>query len=63
LIMRDLDPDMRLADLRSGSSTRRILQVRKKVVVRACAAGYTGRAISRFLGISPNTVSRIKNAQ
>ncbi|HEX2167748.1 MAG TPA: transposase, partial [Longimicrobiales bacterium] len=46
LIMRDLDPDMRLADLRSGSSTRRILQVRKKVVVRACAAGYTGRAIS-----------------
>lgn len=60
IIMHEFDPDMRLDDLRSGASTRRVLQVRRRVVIRAAAVGYSGRAISRFLGISPASVSRIK---
>ena len=60
IIMREFDPEMRLDDLRSGASTRPLLQVRRSVVIRAAAVGYTGRAISRFLGVSPATVSRIK---
>lgn len=61
IIMREFDPDMRLDDLRSGASTRPLLQVRRKVVIRAAAVGYTGRTISRFLGVSPATVSRLKS--
>lgn len=61
VIMRDFDPQMRLDDLRSGASTRPLLQVRRMVVIRATAVGYTGRTISRFLGISPASVSRIKS--
>lgn len=61
VIMRDFDPNMRLDDLRSGASKRALLQVRRKVVIRALASGYTGRTISRFLGVSPGTISRIKS--
>jgi REP element-mobilizing transposase RayT len=60
ITMRDFDTSMRLDDLRQGGNTRILLAVRRKVILRASAAGYTGRSISRFLGISPATVSRVR---
>jgi putative transposase len=60
IILREFDPAMQLQDLRRGGSTRTLLEVRRKVILRASAAGYTGRAISRFLSISPATVSRTR---
>jgi REP element-mobilizing transposase RayT len=61
IIMREFDPAMRLEDLRRGGSTRKLLDVRTKVIQRASSAGYTGRSISHFLGISPATVSRTRS--
>ncbi|MBR9989670.1 MAG: transposase [Gemmatimonadetes bacterium] len=58
VIMRETDPGLKLDDVRRGASRRAVLHVRRKIIRRATAAGYTGRAISSFLGVSPSTVSR-----
>jgi REP element-mobilizing transposase RayT len=62
IIMREFDPDMSLDDLCSGSSSRPILRVRTRLILRAITVGYTGSTISRFLNISPTTVSRTRTA-
>jgi REP element-mobilizing transposase RayT len=59
-IMREIDPGMQLDDLRRGACSRAMLNVRRRVILRASAAGHTGRAISRFLDVSPATVSRTR---
>lgn len=58
--MREVDPAMDLDDLRYGGASRTLVHVRKRVIMRATAAGHTGRAISRFLHISPATVSSVR---
>lgn len=60
VVMRDTDPEMRLEDLRNGGSTRTLIQVRDAVILRAVASGYTGRAVARFLSVSPATVSSVR---
>jgi hypothetical protein len=59
-VMADVDPAMRLEDLRDGGSTRTLIRVRNAVIVRAAASGYSGRTIARFLSVSPATVSSIR---
>jgi REP element-mobilizing transposase RayT len=59
-VMADVDPAMRLEHLRKGGSTHTLIRVRNAVIVRAAAAGYSGRAIARFLSVSPATVSSIR---
>ncbi|HUG15572.1 MAG TPA: transposase [Thermomicrobiales bacterium] len=59
-VMADVDPAMRLEDLREGGSTRTLIRVRNAVIVRAAASGYSSRAIARFLSVSPPTVSSIR---
>jgi REP element-mobilizing transposase RayT len=60
MVMADVDPAMRLEDLRGGGSTRKLIRVRNTVIVRAAASGYSGRTIARFLSVSPPTVSSIR---
>lgn len=62
IVMRDVDPEMRLEDLRNGGCTRSLVLTRRNVIRRAVAAGYTGRAIARFLSVSPATVSSVRNS-
>ena len=60
IVMREIDPAMTLDDLRQGLSTRVACDVRERVVQRAVAVGYTGRALSSFLRVSPATISRLR---
>ncbi|MGH7445947.1 MAG: transposase [Longimicrobiales bacterium] len=60
IIMREFDPAMQLDDLRRSGSMRSLRDVRRNVILRASAAGYSGRAISNFLSVSPATVSRAR---
>lgn len=62
MVMRDIDPGMRLEDLREGGCTRTLVDTRRKVIRRALAAGYTGRAVARFLSVSPATISFVRHS-
>ncbi|MBR9991017.1 MAG: transposase [Gemmatimonadetes bacterium] len=59
--LKDLEPELPLELMRSGGSTRPLVRVRKHVIARALAAGYTGRSVAAFLNISPAAVSRVKS--
>lgn len=52
-----LAPGMPLDDLRSGRVGVHIVRVRRHFILRALAAGYSGRKIAGFLCVSPSTVS------
>lgn len=60
IALRDVEPDLPLDLLRSGSGSRPIVRVRRQVVARALSAGYAGGSIAGFLNISPSSVSRVK---
>jgi REP element-mobilizing transposase RayT len=58
----DVAPDMELEILRSGYRTKAIVNVRRRFILRASAAGHRGGTIARFLSISPTTVSSVRTA-
>jgi DNA-binding NarL/FixJ family response regulator len=60
IALKDVEPDLTLDLLRSGSGSRPIVRVRRQVVARALSAGYAGGIIADFLNISPSSVSRVK---
>jgi REP element-mobilizing transposase RayT len=57
-----LAPGMELDDLRSGRVGVHIVRVRRHFILRALAAGYSGRKIAGFLCVSPSTVSSTRAA-
>ncbi|HUF49486.1 MAG TPA: transposase [Longimicrobiales bacterium] len=58
--LQELAPDLPLAELRSGDSSRTLIRVRQAFIARALIAGYRGHRIARFLNLSDATVSRLK---
>ena len=58
--LQDVAPEMPLAFLRSGDSTRALVRVRRAIMLRALIAGYRGTRIARFLRVSDATVSRLR---
>jgi DNA-binding NarL/FixJ family response regulator len=60
IALKDVEPDLPLDLLRSGSVSRPLVRVRRQVVARALSAGYAGGSIAGFLNISPSSVSRVK---
>lgn len=57
-----LTPGMPLDDLRSGRLGVDMVRVRRHFILRALAAGYSGRKIALFLCVSPSTVSSTRAA-
>src|SRR5690606_25773374 len=55
--LRGLAPDLPLDDLRSGSNGKQLVRVRRRFILNALGAGYTGTRIASFLNVSPSTVS------
>lgn len=56
-VLTDRAPHLGLTALRSGSKARKIVEVRRAAIVRMRAAGYSGTAIARYLGVSRACVS------
>jgi hypothetical protein len=57
-----LAPAMPLDDFRAGGVGPQLVRVRRHFILRALAAGYSGRKIARFLSVSPSTVSSTRAA-
>lgn len=57
-----LAPGMPLDDLRAGGAEKQVVRVRRHFILRALAAGYSGRKIAGFLCVSPSTVSSSRAA-
>jgi REP element-mobilizing transposase RayT len=58
-VLEQAAPDLGLGMLRSGSRAHAIRVVRQLVIARALDAGYSGQQVSRFLRVSPSSVSRV----
>jgi REP element-mobilizing transposase RayT len=58
----ELAPEMDLEALRAGYRTKAIVRVRRRLILRALAAGHRGGVIARFLNVAPATVSSVRTA-
>lgn len=58
--LQEVAPDLPLDLLRCGGHARALVQVRRQVIARALAAGYTGQKVAAFLNVSPSAVSLVR---
>lgn len=58
-LLEQLDPGCRLDMLRCGFKSPKIVALRRNLIASLRALGYSGTEISRFLGISTTTVSKV----
>lgn len=55
-------PNLRLDVVRGNSKRRAIVRLRRLMIPRMNAAGHTGSAIARYLGVTPQCVSNVLRA-